>query len=318
MPLDPVHVRSQFPALTSGAVFFDNPGGTQVPHQVIDRMVDHLVTKNANRGGAFATSMASDAIIEESRRAVADFLNAAGPDEIVFGPNMTTLTLGLSRALARELRPGGRDCRHPPRPRCQHCPLGADRGGPGLHRALGGLRRRGLHPPAGSARGSPEWPDPPGSGRIRIQRRRDDQSGGQDHPLARRANALCFVDAVQYAPHGSIDVQALGCDFLVVSAYKFFGPHLGALYGRREHLERLRPYKVRPAPNEPPDKFETGTGNHEGIAGTLGAVEYLAELGETQGGEHPERSKDACPRRRWSLEQAMSAIRAYEMELSGS
>ncbi len=316
MPLDPVHVRSQFPALTSGAVFFDNPGGTQVSRQVIDRMIGYLVTKNANRGGAFATSVASDAIIEEGRRAVADFLNAAGPDEIVFGPNMTTLTLGLSRALARELSPGDEilvtrldhDANIAPwlliaeDRGCtvrwvdfdvEDCTLRLDQ----LEAALSGRTRLVAVGYASNAVGTIN-------------------PVGRIVELARQAKALCFVDAVQYAPHGSIDVQALGCDFLVVSAYKFFGPHLGALYGRREHLERLRPYKVRPAPNEPPDKFETGTGNHEGIAGTLGAVEYLAELGETQGGGHPERSKDASRGRRWRLEQAMSAIRAYEMELS--
>lgn len=316
MPLDPVHVRSQFPALTSGAVFFDNPGGTQVPHQVIDRMVDYLVTKNANHGGAFATSMASDAVVEESRRAVADFLNAAGPEEIVFGPNMTTLTLGLSRALARELGPGDEivvtrldhDANIAPwlliaeDRGCtvrwvdfdvEDCTLRLDQ----LEAALGKRTRLVAVGYASNAVGT-----------INPVSRIAE--------LARQAGALCFIDAVQYAPHGPIDVRGLGCDFLAVSAYKFFGPHLGALYGKKEHLERLRPYKVRPAPNEPPDKFETGTGNHEGIAGTLGAIDYLAWLGETYGGEHAEAYAGSYRGRRLHLKQGMSAIRAHEMELS--
>lgn len=316
MPLDPLLVRSQFPALTSGAVFFDNPGGTQVPHPVIDRMVDYLVTTNANHGGAFATSVASDAVIEGGREAVADFVNAARPEEIIFGANMTTLTLGLSRALARELRPGDEivvtrldhDANIAPwlliaeDRGCtvrwvdfdvEDCTLRLDQ----LEAALGSRTRLVAVGYASNAVGTIN-------------------PVGRITELAHQAGALCFIDAVQYAPHGPIDVQALDCDFLVISAYKFFGPHLGALYGKLEHLERLRPYKVRPAPNEPPGSFETGTGNHEGIAGTLGAVEYLAWLGETCGSEHAESYAGVYRGRRLQLKQAMSAIRAHEMDLS--
>lgn len=316
MALDPVHVRSQFPALSSGAVFFDNPGGTQVPNQVVDRMVDYLVTANANLGGAFTTSRATDAVVNETRQAMADFLNAERPEEIVFGPNMTTLTLGLSRALARELKPGDEiivtrldhDANIAPwllaaeDRGCtvrwvdfdvEDCTLRIDQ----IEAALTDRTRLVAVGYASNAVGT-----------INPVR--------QIVEMAHRAGALCFVDAVQYAPHGPIDVRDLGCDFLVVSAYKFFGPHLGVLYGKYRHLDRLRAYQVRPAPNDPPGKFETGTGNHEGIAGTLGAIEYLSWLGEAFCGEHAERYGGLFHGRRLLLKQAMSAIRAYEMELS--
>jgi cysteine desulfurase family protein (TIGR01976 family) len=137
--------------------------------------------------------------------------------------------------------------------------------------------------------------------------------------IARKAHdvgALCFVDAVQYAPHGVIDVQKLECDFLVVSAYKFFGPHIGALFGKHQLLSELTPYKVRPASNQPPGKFETGTQNHEGIAGALAALEYLAEIGERYGQEHVENFSPDLADQKKALEMGMTAIRAYELELS--
>ncbi len=316
MALDVTAVRERFPALTSGAVFFDNPGGTQVPDVVVDRMVDYLVTTNANHGGAFRTSRESDAVLDEARRAVADFVNAERAEEIIFGPNMTTLTFGLSRALARELRQGDeiivtrldhdaniapwllvaedRGCRvHWVDFDVEDCTLRIEQ----LEAALSERTRLVAVGYASNAVGTI---NPVGS----IVR------------LAHQAGALCFIDAVQYAPHGPIDVRALDCDFLVVSAYKFFGPHLGALYGKFEHLDRLRAYKVRPAPDDPPGKFETGTANHEGIAGTLGALEYLAWLGEAFGGEHAENYGRSFQGRRLLLKQAMSSIRAYEMGLS--
>lgn len=316
MALDVEAVRARFPALSSGAVFFDNPGGTQVPNLVVDRMVDQLVTKNANHGGAFRTSRESDAVIDEARHAVADFLNASRAEEIVFGPNMTTLTFGLSRALARELKAGDeiivtrldhdaniapwllvaedRGCRvHWVDFDVEDCTLR-------LEQLEAALSQRTKLVAVGYASNAVGTINP-------VQRVVE---------LAHQAGALCFIDAVQYAPHGPIDVQALDCDFLVVSAYKFFGPHLGVLYGKFEHLDRLRAYKVRPAPADPPGKFETGTGNHEGIAGTLGALEYLAWLGEAFGTEHAEIYDRSFQGRRLLLKQAMSAIRAYEMELS--
>jgi len=316
MPLDPERIRDEFPALKSGAVFFDNPGGTQVPRRVIECMADYLATKNANRGGAFPTSAATDAGIEEARRAAADFLGAALPEEIVFGPNMTTLTFALSRSLAHELQPGDElvvtrldhDANIAPwvriaeERRCairwvdfdvEDCTLRME----DLEAALSERTRLVAVGYASNAVGTINPVE-------RIV------------SLAREAGALCFIDAVQYAPHGPIDVQALGCDFMVVSAYKFFGPHIGMLYGRREHLERLAAYKVRPAPDRPPGKWETGTQNHEGIAGALGAIEHLEWLGETFGGEHGERRQGEARGRGRYLTQAMQAVRDYEMGLS--
>jgi cysteine desulfurase family protein (TIGR01976 family) len=316
MPLDPLQIREEFPALKSGAVFFDNPGGTQVPHQVIERVAGYLVTKNANRGGAFPTSAATDVGIEETRRAAADFLGAAQPEEIVFGPNMTTLTFALSRSLAHDLQPGDEvvvtrldhDANIAPwvriaeERRCalrwvdfdvEDCTLRLEE----FERALSERTRLVAVGYASNAVGTINPV-------VRIV------------ALAHAAGALCFVDAVQYAPHGPIDVESLECDFLAVSAYKFFGPHLGILYGRREHLERLAAYKVRPAPDTPPGKWETGTQNHEGILGTLGAIEYLEGLGERYGAEYGEQAGGGVEGRRLNLRRAMYAVRAYEMGLS--
>jgi cysteine desulfurase family protein (TIGR01976 family) len=316
MPLDADLIRPHFPAMNSDVVFFDNPGGTQVPQQVIDRMVDYLATKNANHDGAFPTSRASDALVEESRAAMADFLNAAHPHEIIFGPNMTTLTLAMSRSLGRELQPGDEivvthldhDANIAPwllmaeDRGCivrwldfdvEDCTLRLD-----LLEGLLGKRTRIVAVGYASNAVGTINPLP----RI-IE-------------MAHQAGALAFVDAVQFAPHGPIDVQALGCDFLAVSAYKFFGPHAGILYGREEHLRRLQAYKVRPAPEDPPGKFETGTGNFEAIAGVLGALDYLMWVGETFGAEYAESYAGEFTGRRLRLKQAMAAIRAYEMGLS--
>jgi cysteine desulfurase family protein (TIGR01976 family) len=297
-------IRGRFPALQSGAVFFDNPGGTQVPQPVIDRVTTYLTSTNANREGAFSTSRASDAVLEEARRGLAAFLNAAHPEEIAFGPNMTTLTLGLSRAIGRSLLPGDEivvthldhDANispwlHVAEDRgclvrwldfdVEDCTLRLDQ----LDRLLGPRTRLVAVGYASNAVGTINPV-------AEIVRR------------AHQAGALCFVDAVQYAPHGPIDVQALDCDFLAVSSYKFFGPHLGALYGKLEHLSSLRAYKIRPASNLPPGKFETGTGLHENIAGTLGALEYLAWLG---GSSQPDRA---------SLARGMEVIRTCEAPLT--
>lgn len=304
MTLDPTKVRRQFPALATGAVYFDNPGGTQVPQRVVERISNYLTTTNANAGGAFATSRASDAVVEEARLAVARFLGASRPEEIIFGPNMTTLTFNLSRALGRRLLPGDEiivthldhDANISPwlhiaedRGCIVHwldfdvedCTLRLEQ----LDRLLGSRTRLVAVGYASNAVGTV---NPVAEV---VQR-------------AHQAGALCFVDAVQYAPHRLIDVQALDCDFLAVSAYKFFGPHLGALYGKFEHLAGLRAYKVRPASDEPPGKFETGTPAFENIAGTLGALEYLASLGGATSAERP------------ALANAMEAIHGYERTLT--
>jgi cysteine desulfurase family protein (TIGR01976 family) len=288
MPIDVNAIRSQFPALARDAIYFDNPGGTQVPQSVVAAMSDYLIRSNANRSGAFETSMASDKILEDARQAMADLLNADQPEEIIFGPNMTSLTFALSRALARDFNPGDEiivthldhDANISPWLQiaedrgCQvrwldfdveDCTLMIDQ----LNSLLSAKTRLVAVGLASNAVGTINPV-------TRIARQAHD------------AGALCFVDAVQFAPHGVIDVQKLECDFLVVSAYKFFGPHIGALFGKHPLLTELRPYKVRPASDFPPGKFETGTQNHEGITGTLAAIEYLADLGDRFGEDYVE------------------------------
>ncbi len=309
-------IRDRFPALPGESVFLDNPGGTQIAETALDRMQEYLTQHNSNRGGAFATSQASDRILDESRAAVAEFLNASRPEEIVFGPNMTTLTLGLSRALGQILEP---------RSELVVTRLDHDANiAPWLH--IAEARDAEVH-----------WVDfdvETGTlDLVSLERALDggprlvavgyaSNALGTRNPLekivrlAHAAGALVFVDAVHYAPHGPIDVQQLGCDFLVCSAYKFFGPYVGILYGRYELLEQLPAFKVRPAPNSPPGKFETGTQNHAGIAGVLGALEYLEWVGASFGQVYAEKYAGKYAGRALRLKQAMAAIRAYEYELS--
>ncbi len=317
MPLDVAAVRSQFPSLKRAAIFFDNPGGTQIAKQALDRIHRYLLECNANHGGAFATSIASDALLEQARGAMADFYNAPSAEEIIFGNNMTTLTFHISRSLAREWKTGD-----------EIVVTRLDHDANVTPWVL-----------AAQDRGAKvNWVDfDPEEGTLKLD---DLQKAlgrkprllavgyasnalGTINPLARvvkmahEAGALVYVDAVQYAPHGPIDVQRLDCDFLVASAYKFFGPHGGILYGKRALLERLFAYKVRPAPDELPGKFETGTQNHEGIAGVLGAIEYLEWIGREFGAEHLEGlAEEGYAGRRLELKKAMVAIRAYEYELS--
>jgi len=325
MPLDIPQIRAQFPALASGAVFFDNPGGTQVAKPVVDRMTDYLLNHNANKGGAFKTSVESDAILHEARAAMADFLGAASPDEIVFGANMTTLTFALSRALAQWLDPGDEILVT----RLDHdanvAPWIAIAEAAGL-----GVRRVDIR--ADDCTLDMKDFEAQLSERTKIVAcgyasnavgTINDVKSIVD--MAHAAHALCFVDAVQYAPHGVIDVQGLDCDFLVCSAYKFFGPHAGILYGKYKLLDQLRAYKVRPAEDKPPYKFETGTQNHEGIAGTLGAIEYFEWVGKTFKPQIPNskpqtlNSESQLPitnySRRETLVQAMNLLTDYEREL---
>lgn len=306
--LDLQAVRRQFPALDlkvdgQRVVYLDNPAGTQVAQRVIDRTADYWRTMNANQGGAFVTSERSDALMAEVRQAAAVFLNAASADEIVFGPNMTTLTFAVSRAIGRELRPGDEIVVT----RLEHdanvspwlalgeqgvtvrfvdiavpeCTLDMS----DLLRQLSPRTRLVAVTHASNAVGT--IPDLAAVSRA-----------------AHAAGAWLWVDAVHYGPHGPIDVRAIDCDFLVCSSYKFYGPHQGILYGRRELLERLRPYKVRPASDEGPTRWETGTQNHECLAGLLGALEYLAELGGSRRVVRP------------ALEAAMDRIRAHERALA--
>lgn len=316
MIINPTLVRQQFPALQKPAIFFDNPGGTQIARQSLDRMVAYLTETNANHDGAFETSRRSDAMLHEAHAAMADFIHASRPEEIIFGANMTTLTLHISRSLGRLLQPGDsivvtrldHDANITP-----WTLVAADRGCQ-VHQVdfrpedgtlvLADLEKALQHKPRLVAVGYASN----ALGTINPV--------AQIIEMAHAAGALVYVDAVQYAPHAPIDVQELGCDFLVASAYKFFGPHVGALYGRYDLLDELFAYKVRPAENTPPGKFETGTLNHEGIAGVLGALEYFEWLGETYGESFGKNLAAKYTARPLKFKQAMAAIQAYEVQLS--
>ncbi len=310
-PLDVTAVRREFPGLsrpgTAGhpAIFFDGPAGSQVPQRVADAMTHWILHENANHGGAFATSRATDDLVQRARTAFADFVGAEDPQEVVFGANMTTLTFHLSRALARTWRAGEEvvvtDSDHD----ANVTPWVRAAKEAGCHVRTIGVR-------------------PDGSLDVRhAETKIGDRTrlvavgfasnlSGTIHPvtriaeIARQRGALCFVDAVHSAPHLRTDVRRLSCDFLVCSAYKFFGPHLGVLWGRRALLEEIEADKVRTSPIHGADKWETGTGNFEGIAGGLAAIEYLARLGRTVGGAED---------RRAALDAAFHAIEPHEREL---
>ena len=280
--LDLGWVRSNFPSLArtiagEPAAFLDGPGGTQVTQSVIDAVSHYLRTSNANTHGAFATSHETDELIAGARSAIADFLGA-GPDEIVFGPNMTTLTFAVSRSIGRELGPGDEILLTT----LDHCanisPWQA-------------LAERGVKIQFADIREQDCTLDMDDLARKLSSRTRVVAAGYASNAvgtindvktiirMAHDVGALAYIDAVHYAPHRLIDVRDLDCDFLACSTYKFFGPHMGALYGKRELLERLHPYKVRPNTDSAPARWEMGTLNHESIAGVKACVDYLAELG---------------------------------------
>ncbi|MCU0275607.1 MAG: cysteine desulfurase-like protein [Acidobacteria bacterium] len=307
------NIRAQFPALASGAIFFDGPGGTQVPQAVIDAVAAYYREANANEHGPFATSQRSDALIAGARQAVGDFINAREAGEIVFGANMTTLTMHLARTLGKTLRPGDEIVVT----RLDHDANVA----PWLHLREAGAVVRWLEIDPADCTLKLDGLD-----KIINQKTRIVAVGLASNAFgtindapriaaaAKKYGALTFVDAVHYAPHRAIDVQLLDCDFLACSPYKFYGPHSGVLYGRREALERLQPYKVRPALDSIPDCFETGTKNHENIAGIAAAVDFLSWLGEIAGTPDP----GAVARysgRRALLAQALAAIQAHETRL---
>jgi len=314
-PFEPGRWRARFPALSRevdgpGPVFFDGPAGSQVPRSVIDAVVRYLSETHANTGGMFATSVASDRLLDDARRAVADLLGVADRDLVIFGPNMTTLTLALAEALGRTwgaddeilvtrlehdanvtpwveaARRAGARVRHA-EIRAEDCTLDLE----DLEAKLSTRTRLVAVSAASNAAGTV----PPVARVIE---------------LAHQAGARVFVDAVHYAPHRLIDVAAWDCDFVVCSAYKFFGPHVGLLWGRRELLEELPVRKLRPASSMLPERWMPGTQNHEGIAGTLAAIEYLADIGR----EHAPHAAD----RRAALTAAFDAIGAHERSLTGA
>ena len=316
MPLDIKVIRQQFPALNREVIFFDNPGGTQIAKQSLHRINQYLIESNANHEGAFATSIASDAILDEAHRAMADFYNASSAEEIIFGNNMTTLTLYISRSISREWKEGeeivvtrlDHDANVTPwvlaandrGVKVTRVDFDVEDGTLNLDDLQKALERKPRLLAVGYASNSLGTINPV----EKIVQ------------MAHDAGTLVYIDAVQYAPHGPIDVQRLDCDFLVSSAYKFFGPHVGILFGKQDLLEKLFAYKVRPATNKLPGKFETGTQNHEGIAGVLGAIEYFEWVGKEFGSEHVEAlAEDHYQGRRLELKKGMTAIRAYETEL---
>ena len=317
MLLDVQAVRQQFPSLERPAIFLDNPAGTQISKPSLDRINKYLLEYNANHGGSFETSRKSDEILDEAHAAVADFLNAARPEEIIFGNNMTTLTLHISRSLARNLKAGDNilvtrldhDANIAPWmlvAEDKGCNLiwvdiDVEEGTLDLADFARALERKPKIAAFGYASNLLGTVNP-----VKKLTK-----------MAKDAGALVYIDAVQYAPHGPIDVQDIGCDFLVCSSYKFFGPHAGTLYGKYDLLDELKAYKVRPASDELPYKFETGTQNHEGIAGVLGALEYFEWLGSQFGEAYAKQWKDAgFSGRRLVLKQAMSVMQEYETQLS--
>lgn len=312
-------IRSAFPSLAlemngQPVVYADNPGGTQVTQACIDAVSAYYRQNNANTHGAFLTSQRSDAIIADAHAAMADFLNAADPREIVFGPNMTTLTFAFSRSLARLLEPGDEivvtaldhDANVAP------WQMLADQHALKLQIAEVRLSDCTLDMDDLRAKITPNTKIVAVGYASNAVGTINDVKTIID--WARAAGAFTWIDAVQYAPHAPIDVQALGCDFLACSPYKFFGPHQGVVWGKLEHLEHLRPYKVRPASNASPDRWETGTQAHELQAGTLATLNYLAELGQP----HAEAYRATFPGmsgRRLALHAAMADIQAYEATL---
>jgi cysteine desulfurase family protein (TIGR01976 family) len=311
--------RAHFPSLAleqneNPVIYMDNPGGTQVPQICIDAISAYLSASNANTGGAFVTSERTDALLAEAHTAMADFLGSSDPREIVFGPNMTTLTFSLSRAIGRTLTAGDEIIITALDHDANASPWQA------LSEERGVVIRIAEVDTATCTLDMADL-------RSKItDRTRVIAVGYASNAVgtindvatvvewARDAGALSFIDAVHYAPHGPIDVDTLGCDFLVCSAYKFFSTHLGILYGRLSLLERLAAYKVRPAPDQPPGKWENGTQNHECLAGLVATLDYLAELG----GEYSDRLRSQFPGmggRRLDLHAAMAAIAQYERGL---
>jgi cysteine desulfurase family protein (TIGR01976 family) len=303
-------VRSQFPSLqleVNGrpAAFLDGPGGTQVPRRVIDAVSNYFLQSNANVGGAYLTSERNDAMLAEAHRAMADLLGCDA-DEVSFGQNMTSLTLALSRAIGRELAAGDEilltwldhDGNLSPW-------LALEERGVLIKRAEVNPQDCTLRMDDLAAKITPRT-------RL-VSVGYASNAVGTINPVkeivrqAHAVGALAVVDAVHYAPHGSIDVRDLDCDFLLCSPYKFFAPHSGVMYGKRAVSSRLRPYKVRAQYDRLPEQWETGTLAHENIAGVLAAVEYLADLGR--------RCDPATENRRAALLAAYADIRNYEREL---
>jgi cysteine desulfurase family protein (TIGR01976 family) len=317
-------IRAHFPALERthngyAVAYFDGPGGTQVPRSVVEAMTDYLFYHNANTHWAYPTSNETDEIIADSRQTIADFLNASA-DEIAFGQNMTSLTLHLARGLGRQFKEGDEiivtELDH-------HANIDT-------WRALEperGVKLRFLEMDVESG----QW-ELDELANLLNDRTRLLAIGAASNVLgtmpdvaracqmAREAGALSFVDAVHYAAHNLIDVEEIGCDFLACSAYKFYGPHIGILYGRKKLLESIDFPKLKPAPDDVPEKLETGTQSHESIAGTAAAVDFLASLA-VEGETRRERltavfnalhaRKEVQTKRLWEALSSINGVKVY-------
>jgi len=304
-------LRRQFPALMQqvngqSPIFLDGPGGSQVPQSVLSAMSAYLGYYNSNLGGAFFSSDKTVDLMNDTRQAVADLLNAPSKEQIVFGANMTSLTFSFSRAVSRDWQAGDevivtnadhfsnvsswRQAAEDKGARVQavkineaDCTLDLEH----YKSLLNDKTKLVAVTYASNTTGS-----------INDIK--------QIVELAHQVGALVYVDAVHYAPHELIDVQALNCDFLACSAYKFFGPHVGIVYGKREYLEGFTPYKVEPAKDVIPGRWETGTQSFEGLAGVIAAIDYIASLSDL-----PESTS-----RRERLAQAFANTKEHEMALS--
>lgn len=323
-------IRRQFAGLQrkqddKSVALFDGPAGSQIPDCVVDAVSEYLRSTNCNRGAAFATAKESDDILNRAHEAMADFVGADDPDCIVFGANMTSLTFQLSRALSRTWQAGDEilvtrldhDANVTPwvlaaRDRgaiVRHVELHPEDWTLNLDDFRGKLSDKTRLVAFGYASNATGTVNP-------VQKMTE---------LAHQAGALVFIDAVHFAPHGRIRVDQIGCDFLACSAYKFFGPHVGILWGRRQLLEEVRPYKLRPSPESLPGRWMTGTQCHEGIAGTAAAVEYLCSLDEslpsTSFASGPPKNGNTATSdqsRTAKLDHVFAQITAYEQSLSNA
>jgi cysteine desulfurase family protein (TIGR01976 family) len=294
--LDTGKTRQNFPALSltddgRRRIYLDNPAGTQVPRSVADAIHGAILEDNANLGGNFVTSRRSGAVWEAAHSAMADFLGAGGPEEIVIGPNMTSLTYHLSRTIGRDWGPGDEVL----------CTRMDHEGNVGPWAQIAADRGATCRFVPFSTQ---SWQVEPDALRAAVTERTrlvalgyaSNLSGSINDireltAIAREAGALVYVDAVQFAPHGLIDVAEIGCDFLACSAYKFFGPHLGVVWGDRQALDRLAPYKLRCSTNDLPGRLETGTPQIELLAGLAATVDYFAELGTGCGADGSRRDR---------------------------
>jgi len=313
MAYDIQRIRAEFPSLSvtdngMRRIYLDNPGGTQICRRSMDRMQDYFINANTNTHGPFRTSHLTDVLIEETHSALADFVGADDPGEIVFGQNMTTITMHLSRSLARNLEPGDEivvtrmdhDANISP-----WLLIAEDRG----------CTVRWIDFDPNTYRYDAASVDAAITAKTKIVAVNyasnalgtvNDVRAVAD--AAHAVGALVFADSVQFTPHFLTDVKAIDCDFLACSAYKFYGPHQGMVWGRRHLLEGLTPYKVRPADATLPSRFETGTQSHEGMAGTLGAIEHFEWVGETMGA--------GGSTRRERLTSGFDVIADYELDLN--